>query len=738
MSEQSVLPLQQAMDGQGLGRYRLVRRIGRGGMGDVWQGEDPRLKRLVAIKILPVQQQEDEEFLRRFEVEARAAATLNHPHILPIHDYSKQTLPDGTLLTYIVMPFISGGSLADRIAYFQRSNTYLPTQEAFPLLKQAAEAIDYAHSMHIIHRDIKPANMLLRDNTWLLLADFGIARILSSAERLTRTSAGIGTPEYMAPEQARGQATTTSDIYSLAVIAYQIFADRLPFQGETAIATTMQHLTEQPPSPRQFNPELPETFAQVLLQGLGKDPDRRPALAVDYITQLEHALFDPTTHPSTLPTLRERPELDFQEPLRPEPLPAVEPGRFPRLTRRQLLLGNGCVALTATGIGLGAWGWQHNFATQQVPNLPARPSISALPAHQQSNQSPRLALTGHGQPVQTLLWSNDSRMLLSLDNGNEMLRWDIQSLLKQPDRVDSSPLYSSDPLKFEHFPLSQVLIEWSPDGKTLAVANTAIESQGAQVALYTKQLQLQTQFTLPSQSSPYVSLDWLPDSTLLLMLPLSQQPRLTPYKLYAIDTKQPQDQKVVLSGTFDQLNDSIGLLSYTLTSWTRAILHWHHIDFGAFQKTTDGIIWHPRKSVPITPTGSKDYLYAASWTIDSKTIIIQVNLIGTELRFFNWQEDQPVIHQLNTSKVYPSDNSTPENITTFACSNEVSSQATLAVGTDTGHIDFWKIQENANPYKRLDTAGIKGRIGSLAWSPDNRWLAAGLADDRQSILIWQM
>src|SRR5579884_514856 len=455
MNEQSVLPLQQAIDGQSLGRYRLVRRIGRGGMGDVWLAEDPRLKRLVAIKILPVQQQEDEEFLRRFEVEARAAATLNHPHILPVHDYNKQLLSDDTLLTYIVMPFISGGSLADRIAYFRRSNSYLPTQEAFPLLKQAAEAIDYAHKMHIIHRDIKPANMLLRDNSWLLLADFGIARILSSTERLTRTNAGIGTPEYMAPEQARGLASTASDIYSLAVIAYQIFAGRLPSQGETAIAITMQHLMEQPPSPRQFNPTLLEIFAQVLLQGLEKDPERRPALAVDYITQLEHALFDPTTHPSTLPTLRERPELAFQEPTRPEPVPATEPGRFPRLSRRQLLLGSGCVALTATGIGLGTWGWLHNFAAQQVPNLPARPSLSALPAHQRGNQSPRLALIGHGQPVQTLVWSNDSRTLLSLDNGNKMLRWDIPSLLKQPARPDGSPLYSGGPLRFEHLPLTQ-------------------------------------------------------------------------------------------------------------------------------------------------------------------------------------------------------------------------------------------------------------------------------------------
>lgn len=202
-----------------VGRYHLVRRIGHGGMGEVWLGEDPRLHRQVAIKTLPLRSQNDQEFLRRFEREARAAATLNHPHILPVHDYGEQALSNGQSITYIVMPYVSGGTLAERLMMLTTNNRLMPADEAVNYLSQAAQAIDYAHGQHVLHRDIKPSNMLLRSDGWLLLADFGIARILSDETHLTQMGVGIGTPEYMAPEQAQGKAEAASDNYSLAVIA---------------------------------------------------------------------------------------------------------------------------------------------------------------------------------------------------------------------------------------------------------------------------------------------------------------------------------------------------------------------------------------------------------------------------------------------------------------------------------------------------------------------------------------
>lgn len=182
-----------------LGRYQVIKRIGRGGMGDVWLCDDPRLHRQVAIKTLPAQSQQNYEFSQRFEREAQASAALSHPHILPIYDYGEQPASNGQVITYIVMPYVPGGSLIERITAYQARQTLMPPQEAMAYLSQAAEAIDYAHKQSIVHRDIKPGNMLLRDDRWLLLTDFGIAHILSSTDNLTQTGVGIGTPEYMAP-----------------------------------------------------------------------------------------------------------------------------------------------------------------------------------------------------------------------------------------------------------------------------------------------------------------------------------------------------------------------------------------------------------------------------------------------------------------------------------------------------------------------------------------------------------
>src|SRR5438874_4749123 len=137
-----------------VGRYQLLRKIGQGGMGEVWLGEDPRLHRQVAIKTLPIHNQSDREFLQRFEREARAAAALNHPHILPVHDYGEQSLPNGQALTYIVMPYVSGGTLAERIKKLTANGTPMPADEAIEYLAQAADAIDYAHEQHVLHRDI--------------------------------------------------------------------------------------------------------------------------------------------------------------------------------------------------------------------------------------------------------------------------------------------------------------------------------------------------------------------------------------------------------------------------------------------------------------------------------------------------------------------------------------------------------------------------------------------------------
>ncbi|GHO90618.1 hypothetical protein KSF_006660 [Reticulibacter mediterranei] len=354
-----------------LGRYQIQRLIGHGGMGEVWLGEDPRLHRQVAIKTLPIHYQQDQEFSLRFDREARTAAALNHPHILSIHDYGEQLLSDsGQVITYLVMPYIDGGSLADQIKLAQTEQRLIPQHEALAYLSQAAEAIDYAHEQGIVHRDIKPANMLLRPDHWLLLSDFGIARMLTQNEEITHPGAGIGTPEYIAPEQALGKAEAASDIYSLAVIAYQLFTGRLPFTGETGYGVVVQHLTMPPPSPHQMNPSLLPSVEEVLLRGLAKNPAQRFPSARAFVAELEHQVkaaplqlgsadYQQTTplSSSLAVTYADREQTEGQDNLNTYPtIPAkhLKLSATPRKARRTFLLG-GVATLITLAAGAGTW-----------------------------------------------------------------------------------------------------------------------------------------------------------------------------------------------------------------------------------------------------------------------------------------------------------------------------------------------------------------------------------------------
>jgi serine/threonine protein kinase/WD40 repeat protein len=265
-----------------IGRYRMVQLLGRGGMGEVWLANDSQLRRQVALKLLPIDLANGRAFLEDFEREARAAAALEHPNILQVHDFGEQQVDASTVVAYLVMPNITGGSLRDRI---RAVNGPLPPGEALSYLRQAANAIDYAHSKQVLHRDIKPANMLLQQN-WLFLADFGIAKLLSSATFAGRTHSGAGTPEYMAPEQAQGHAVAASDLYSLAITAYQLLTGNLPFRGDT-LTVLRKQIEEEPPRPRQFNPSMPLLVEQALLWGLAKRPVDRPASCALLVDALE-------------------------------------------------------------------------------------------------------------------------------------------------------------------------------------------------------------------------------------------------------------------------------------------------------------------------------------------------------------------------------------------------------------------------------------------------------------------
>ena len=198
--------------GKTLGQYEIVEPIGHGGMAAVFKAYQPSLERYVAVKVLPAQHALTPGFSERFLREARAVAQLNHPNILPILDFGQ-----AGDLSYIVMKLVSGGTLRDRL------RDAIELDETTHLIEQIAAALDHAHGRGILHRDVKPANVLLDEGDWVQLADFGLAKMLASDDKLTASGAGVGTPAYTAPEQTQGAPVDhRADVYSLGVILYEI------------------------------------------------------------------------------------------------------------------------------------------------------------------------------------------------------------------------------------------------------------------------------------------------------------------------------------------------------------------------------------------------------------------------------------------------------------------------------------------------------------------------------------
>ncbi len=268
--------------GKSLGQFRVVERIGAGGMATVFKAYQPTLDRYVAIKVLPPHHARDQVFVKRFVQEARSVAKLTHPNIVQIHDFSSE---EESNLTYIVMEYVEGGTLKDRL------KRALPVPEAAGYIIQAAEGLDCAHRNGIIHRDVKPANMLLRKDGHLLLSDFGIAKILEGATNLTRVGTGIGTPQYMSPEQGTGQGVDRrSDIYSLGIVFFHCLTGRVPFTADSPLSITLKQIHEPIPVERLVAEGVPNPIVQVVLQMTAKNPHERYQSAEAVIDALAQAL----------------------------------------------------------------------------------------------------------------------------------------------------------------------------------------------------------------------------------------------------------------------------------------------------------------------------------------------------------------------------------------------------------------------------------------------------------------
>jgi len=258
--------------GKSIGRYRIVSKLGEGGMATVYKAEDSVLERNVAIKVILPDYQQTDNFLKRFEREAKAHAQLSHPNIVKILDFGEfEGYP------YLVMEYVANGTLK---SIMKKHDGPIAWKEACAMIARVARSLDNAHNNKIVHRDVKPANILINESGQPMLSDFGIVKIIegSNTTGLTATGTGIGTPHYMSPEQAQGRPLDgRSDIYSLGVIFYEMVTGKKPFEAKTPMEVALKHVNDPAPHARQLEPDLPSAIDQIIYKAMAKKPaDRYP------------------------------------------------------------------------------------------------------------------------------------------------------------------------------------------------------------------------------------------------------------------------------------------------------------------------------------------------------------------------------------------------------------------------------------------------------------------------------
>ncbi len=265
-------------------RYEILEVLGTGGMAVVYKARCHRLNRLVAIKILKDDYSQDEEFRRRFHAESQAVAMLSHPNIVSVYDVSTSNGAD-----YIVMELIDGITLKQ---YMEKKGV-LNWKETLHFAIQIGKALDHAHSRGIVHRDIKPHNVMVLKNGSVKVTDFGIARVMSKSNTLTKEA--LGSVHYISPEQAKGgRVDSRSDIYSLGVVMYEMMTGRPPYDGESPVAVAIQHINGKPTMPSTLNPNMPGGLEQIIMKAMAQAPNARYATATAMLYDMDEFRKDPT------------------------------------------------------------------------------------------------------------------------------------------------------------------------------------------------------------------------------------------------------------------------------------------------------------------------------------------------------------------------------------------------------------------------------------------------------------
>ncbi|HEV7365538.1 MAG TPA: protein kinase [Gemmatimonadales bacterium] len=380
------------------GRYQIIKLLGRGGMAVVFLAQDLTLERQVAIKVLPPDMSHDAKLIPRFQQEAKTAAKLDHPNIIPIYRVESEGGLD-----YFVMKYVTGHSLDQLL-----EQGPLPVDQARRVLKEAALALGHAHKRGIVHRDVKPANIMLEADGRVVLTDFGISKALEGASALTGTGTIIGTPHYMAPEQAKGhEVDGRADQYALAIVGHQILTGKQPFDGSSH-SILYKHVFEPPPRIFDTRPDAPADLCAALDRAMNKEPEKRFANMEEFAA----AVGGDRTGPRTLVSAPIKPLTKGAAPS------AAKPAWSGTLVRRGLIAAGLCVA-----IGGAAWAaLRAPTKSQPVPSETSQPpsprmTPPVLPGTEESRQAaaskPRVAkkefalLTVASEPWGTLYLGNE-------------------------------------------------------------------------------------------------------------------------------------------------------------------------------------------------------------------------------------------------------------------------------------------------------------------------------------------